>query len=111
MEEKMIYELRVYDAVPGKLPALNERFAKFTMRYFEKYGIKVVGLWTDEVGATNRLTYILAFEDMAHRDKVWTAFKSDPERIKAFAETEKDGPIVVRVTNTIMRPTAYSPLQ
>ena len=28
----MIYELRIYDVIPGKLPALNERFAKITMR-------------------------------------------------------------------------------
>lgn len=107
----MIYELRIYDVVPGKLPALNDRFAKITMGYFRKYGIKVVGFWTDEVGVSNRLTYMLAFDDMAHRDKVWTAFRADPERLKAFAETEKDGALVARVTSTIMRPTAYSPMQ
>jgi hypothetical protein len=107
----MIYELRIYEAIPGKLPALNERFAKITMGYFEKYGLKMVGFWTDEVGISNRLTYILAFDDMAHRDKAWAAFRADPERVKAFAETEKDGPIVARVINTIMRPTAYSPMQ
>ena len=107
----MIYELRIYDAVPGKLPALNERFAKITMGYFEKYGLKVVGFWTDEVGTNNRLTYMLAFDDMAQRDKAWADFRADPERTKAFAETEKDGAIVARVTNTIMRPTTYSPMQ
>lgn len=107
----MIYELRIYDIVPGKLPALNERFAGITMGYFEKYGIKVVGFWTDEIGSSNRLTYILAFDDIAQRDKAWTGFRADPERIKAFTETEKDGPIVARVTNTILRPTAYSPMQ
>jgi len=110
-EEKMIYELRIYEAIPGKLPALNERFAKITMGYFKKYGLKMVGFWTDEVGITNRLTYMLAFDDMAQRDKAWAGFRTDPERVKAFAETEKDGPLVARVTNTIMRPTAYSPLQ
>ena len=107
----MIYELRIYEAIPGKLPALNERFAKITMGYFEKYGLKMVGFWTDEVGTSNRLTYLLAFDDMAHRDKAWAGFRADPERVKAFAETEKDGPLVARVINTIMRPTAYSPMQ
>jgi hypothetical protein len=110
-EEEMIYELRIYDPIPGKLPALNERFAKITMGYFEKYGMKVVGFWTDEVGTNNRLTYMLAFDDMAHREKAWAGFRADAERAKAFAETEKDGPIVAHVTNTIMRPTAYSPMQ
>jgi len=107
----MIYELRIYEAIPGKLPALNERFAKITMGYFKKYGLKVVGFWTDEVGMSNRLTYMLAFDDMAQRDRAWAGFRADPERLKAFAETEKDGPLVARVTNTIMRPTAYSPMQ
>jgi hypothetical protein len=107
----MIYELRVYEAIPGKLPALNERFAKITMGYFKKYGLKMVGFWTDEIGMSTRLTYMLAFDDMAQRDKAWAAFRADPERIKAFAETEKDGPLVARSTNTIMRPTAYSPMQ
>jgi hypothetical protein len=81
------------------------------MSFFEKYGMKVIGFRTDEVGITNRLTHILAFEDMAKRDKAWAGFRADPERIKAFAETEKNGAIVARVTNTIMRPTAYSPSQ
>ncbi|MBN2438444.1 MAG: NIPSNAP family protein [Deltaproteobacteria bacterium] len=107
----MIYELRIYAAIPGKLPALNERFAKITMGYFKKYGMKMVGFWTDEIGTTNCLTYILAFDDMAQRDKAWDGFRADPERAKAFAESEKDGPLVAHVTNTIMRPTAYSPLQ
>lgn len=107
----MIYELRVYDAVPGKLPALNDRFANITLGYFKKHGIKPVGFWTDEVGVSNRLTYIVAFDDMAHRDRAWAAFRADPERVKAFAETERGGPLVTRIQNTIMRPTSYSPMQ
>ena len=107
----MIYELRIYEAIPGKLPALNQRFAKITMGYFKKYGLKVVGFWTDEVGMSNRLTYMLAFDDLAQRDRAWAGFRADPERVKAFGETEKDGPLVASVTNTIMRPTAYSPMQ
>ena len=107
----MIYELRVYDAIPGKLPALSERFANVTMDYFKKHGLNVVGFWTDEIGINNRLTYMLAFRDIAHRDQAWAAFRSDQDRAKAFAETERDGPLVSRITNTIMRPTSFSPLQ
>ncbi len=107
----MIYELRIYEAAPGKLPALNERFATITLGYFKTYGIRVVGFWTEDVGISNRLTYMLAFDDAAHRDRAWAAFRADPERVKAFAETEKNGPLVNRITNALMRPTAYSPMQ
>jgi hypothetical protein len=107
----VIYELRIYDTVPGKLQALNDRFAKTTLRIFEKHGIKVVGFWTDVVGLSNRLTYMVAFEDAGHRDRAWRETLSDPELVKAFADSEKGGPLIERMTNTIMRPTAYSPLQ
>ena len=107
----MIYELRVYDAVVGKLPALNKRFADITLGYFEKHDIKVVGFWTDVIGTSNRLTYMLAFDDLAHRERAWASFAADEERVKAFAETERDGSLVRVVKNTIMRPTPYSPMQ
>jgi hypothetical protein len=31
--------------------------------------------------------------------------------VEAFRESEKGGPLIARMTNTIMRPTPYSPLQ
>jgi hypothetical protein len=107
----MIYELRIYDAAAGKLNALNDRFAKITLGYFEKHGIKSIGYWTDIVGISGRLTYIVGFEDLGHRERAWAAFGADPDRQKDFAETEKDGPLVARVENKIMRPTPYSPLK
>lgn len=107
----MIYELRIYDVVPGKLQALNDRFANTTVGIFEKHGIKVIGFWTDVVGVSNRITYMVAFDDLAHRDAAWRETLSDPELVKAFADSEKDGPLITRMTNTLMRPTPYSPLQ
>jgi hypothetical protein len=107
----MLYEMRVYDVIPGKLAALNARFEKISLRYFDKHGIKVVGFWTDVIGRTNQLTYMLAYDDMAHREEAWGAFQTDSDRLREFEETERDGLLVARVTNTLLRPTAYSPMQ
>jgi hypothetical protein len=107
----MIHELRIYDAMPGKLPALNDRFANITLGYFAKHGIKVVGFWTDVIGISGRLTYMLAFDDLGHRERAWATFSADSDRLKAFADTEKDGLLVAKVENRILRPTAYSPMQ
>jgi NIPSNAP len=107
----MLYEWRVYEIVPGRMNAINDRFQKITTKYFDKYGIKVVGFWQAEIGTSNVLYYMLAWESLAQREKLWSAFQADPERLKAFRETEKDGPIVERVINTILRPTAYSPMK
>ena len=105
----MLYESRVYYAVPGKLPALNDRFANHTMGYFKKYDIGMTGFWTDEIGASNQLTYILTFDSLADREKKWGAFQADPGWHQVRAETEVDGPLVTHVQNTFMRLTPYSP--
>ncbi|MBI4282510.1 MAG: NIPSNAP family protein [Chloroflexi bacterium] len=107
----MIYELRTYEAMPGKLQALHQRFANITMGYFRKHGIKPVGFWTEDVGTSNTLVYMLAFDDMAQREKAWSAFRADTQRLQAFAETEREGPLVARVINRILRPTDYSPMK
>jgi hypothetical protein len=105
----MLYELRRYMTVPGKLPAINDRFAKHTIGFFKKHNIGILGFWTDEIGASNQLTYILAFDSMADREQKWTAFQADPGWHQIRSETETHGPIVDHVLNSFMRPTSYSP--
>ena len=105
----MIYELRVYKCVPGRLPALLNRFNTITLKIWERHGIKQAGFWTTLVGESNQeLYYLLAWESLADREKKWTAFQSDPAWINARAESERDGPIVANITSSLMTPTAFS---
>lgn len=105
----MIHELRIYHCVPGKLPALNERFATITLKIWERHGIRQAGFWTTLIGSSNMtLHYLLEWESLADREQKWNAFLADPEWNSKRAETEKDGPIVARVENHILVPTAYS---
>jgi hypothetical protein len=108
----MLYELRVYEVTPGKMLPLNARFENHVVKFFEKHGIKVIGFWTTLVGeSSNEISYILAFENMADREKRWSAFASDPEWLAVRRETEKDGPLVARIRNQFLAPTSYSPLK
>jgi hypothetical protein len=108
----VLYELRTYTVMPGRMADLNRRFADITLGYFEKYGIKVVGFWTNELGgSSDQLIYMLGYDSLADREQKWAAFARDAERIAAFAETEKNGPLVHHITAHILRPTAYSPMK
>jgi len=107
----MIYELRIYETIPGRLPDLNARFADHTMGFFKRHGIHVVGFWTEEIGTSNQLIYMLGYDSLADRETKWAAFQADPDWNKVRSDTEKNGPINVRVRNMILRPTAYSPMQ
>ena len=105
----MIHELRIYECVPGQLPALNDRFETITLKLWEKHGIRQAGFWTTLIGQNNQiLYYLLEWESLAERERKWNTFIADPEWLKARAETEKDGPIVAKVTNEILVPTSYS---
>ena len=105
----MIYELRIYHAVPGKLPALLSRFQNHTIRIWGKHGIKQAGFWTTLIGESNQqLTYFLAWESLAERETKWGAFMVDPEWLATRAETEKDGQIVENVSSQFLTPTAFS---
>ncbi len=108
----MIHELRTYDVVPGKLPALHERMAKRMIPLFRKHGIELTAAWVPEVGGktNHRLVYILAYESLADREEKWAAFLSDEEVLQLVAETEGAEPWVLRSENTLLRPTEYSPL-
>ncbi|MCC7273682.1 MAG: NIPSNAP family protein [Alphaproteobacteria bacterium] len=105
----MIYELRVYRCVPGRLPALLKRFDTITLKLWEKHGIRQAGFWTVLVGDSNQdLYYLLAWDSLADREKKWNAFASDPEWLAKRAETEKDGAIVANVANSFLQPTSFS---
>ena len=108
----MIYEYRVYEAMPGKLNELHARFRDHTLKLFEKHGFKNIGYWTVDVGdASDRLIYIVAFEDAGQRERAWLSFGADPEWHRVVAESEADGKLTARVLNSTLLPTDYSPLQ
>ena len=76
----MVYELRTYWAAPGKIEELHNRFRNVTLNIFERLDMLVVGFWepvppTPESGD---LVYILAFADVAAKDKAWETFRADP---------------------------------
>jgi hypothetical protein len=108
-EEFMIYEMRVYRCVPGRLPALLQRFQNVTLKLWDKHGIRQAGFWTTLIGESNQeLTYLLAWESLAEREKKWNAFMADPDWISARAASEKDGAILLNASNQILQPTAFS---
>lgn len=105
----MIHELRVYHCLPGRLPALLKRFETATLKIWERHGIRQAGFWTVAIGESNQdLYYLLAWDSLAERERKWAAFANDPEWLAKRAESEKDGPIIASVANTILQPTAFS---
>lgn len=105
----MIYEMRVYRCVPGRLPDLLRRFETTTLAIWQRHDIQQAGFWTTLVGESNQeLTYLLAWDSLADRETKWGAFQSDPEWIEKRAATEAQGPIVANIVNSFLQPTGFS---
>ncbi|GLQ81471.1 NIPSNAP family protein [Mesorhizobium huakuii] len=105
----MIYELRIYDCLPGRLPALLKRFSDQTLAIWQRHGIRQAGFFTTTIGENNnRLTYFLAWESMAEREAKWTAFVSDPAWHRAVDESQRDGQIIANISSQLLTPTAFS---
>ncbi len=108
----MIYELRVYHCVPGRLPDLLKRFDTITLKLWQRHGVEQAGFWTVAIGSSNQdLYYMLKWRSLEERERKFGAFLADPEWMSARAESEKAGPIVAAITNTILQPTSFSSVQ
>ena len=108
----MLYELRHYDIrSPRGLDRVNDRFEQHVIPIWNRIGIEPVGFWPVIIGSPSpRLTYILAWKDLAQRQALWDAFEADSVWRKAVAETNAawGGSPIHTFTSSILKPTTFS---
>jgi NIPSNAP len=106
-----IYELRVYHAAPGKMPALLTRFRDHTIKLFEQHGIESVAYWSplDEPEKGNTLIYILRHPSREAAEANWKSFRDDPNWQSVRDKSEVNGKLVEKVDSTFMALTDFSP--
>jgi hypothetical protein len=111
--QNRVYELRTYTCYDGKLEALKARFRDHTIAIFKRHGMESIGYWVpqDPEKSKNTLIYILAPPSLEAAKKNWAAFQSDPEWVKAKADSEAAGPIVQKTESVYMDPTEFSMLK
>jgi hypothetical protein len=107
------FELRTYTCAPGKLPDLVSRFQNHTIKLFEKHGKENIAYFVSEEpdGAQGKLVYLLAHPSEEAASASWTAFRADPDWVKAKEESEKAGKIVEKVESVYMKPLPFSKIK
>ncbi|KRF13374.1 NIPSNAP family protein [Paenibacillus sp. Soil787] len=89
----MLYELRIYQVVPGRMQAILDRFRDNTIRIFAKHDMKVTNFWVDVDETKDRLYYVLEHQDMDSRERNFQAFLEDQEWLELKERTEQNGPL------------------
>jgi hypothetical protein len=108
------FELRTYESNDEQtLRRKIDMFNKGESRVFQKLGMNPVFFAEAVFGSQlPHLTYMLAYNDWASRERLWSAFGSDPDWQKLRAIPGLSDPeIVSNTTNTILRPAAYSDIR
>jgi hypothetical protein len=107
----VVYELRIYHAVPGKIESLVPRFRDHTMKLFADHGIKSVAYWTalDEPVKSSTFFYILEHPSREAAAANWKAFQDDPEWKSVKAKSEENGKLVEKIDSTFLTLTDFSP--
>lgn len=104
-----LFELRTYANPTDKTH--TRKIAAFNdaeIAVFQRAGFQNVFFAEALIGSNlPQITYMLAFEDMAARDKYWTAFRADPD-FKKMAATAEFQEEVSNITNLLLRPAPYS---
>jgi hypothetical protein len=107
-----VFELRVYHAVPGKLPALESRFRDTTSKILARHHIDVIGYWVtdDKSDSENSFIWVVAYPSREEGKKNWAAMGADPE-FQEVIKAEQAEKLVEKVDETHMRPTDFSAMK
>ena len=109
-----IFEIRTYESNDAvTLQKKIDMFNNGEMQIFQRLGMNPVFFGEALVGAKlPHLTYMLAFEDLAARDKLWKAFGSDPAWQKLRVTPGlADADIVSNISNSLVRATGFSDIR
>ena len=110
-----VYELRVYTTLPGKRPALADRFRDHTSKMFERAGMTNVGYWNAATGdnAEETFIYLLAYPSREARDEMWEELGTyeDFQEIIIAVERDDERKLIENIEARILEPTSYSGLR
>lgn len=102
----MLYELREYIAVPGRLSALVDRFNETAIPLFKKHQMELVYIGRTWIGENSfgELVYALRFSSVDEMDRKWTAFMEDPDWVAAETASESEGPLIQVLKRRLLDP-------
>jgi hypothetical protein len=109
-----IFELRTYESNNAKASKTKiKMFDDAEIKIFRRCGMLPVFFAETLIGRNlPNLTYMLAYDDLAAREKSWRTFAADPEWQELRAQPGLTDPeIVSNISNSILRPLPFSPIR
>ena len=109
-----VFELRRYESNNATTLARKIRmFESGEAAIFKRLGMRPVFFAETIVGARMpNLVYMLSYDDLASREKLWKAFGADPEWQKLRSTPgDSDAEIVSNISVSLLQPLPFSPIR
>jgi NIPSNAP protein len=110
-DSNRVFQLRVYHALPGKLPMLESRFRDTTSKILARHNVTAVGYWVAEDPSANSFIWISASSSPEEEKKNFDAMFADPEFQQDVLKPEQSEKSVEKIDVTHMRPTDFSAIK
>jgi hypothetical protein len=109
-DSNRVFELRIYHAVPGKLPLMESRFRDTTSKILARHHLKVVGYWVSEDAPDDSFVFLFAHESREEAKRNWEAFRLDPE-FQEIVKAEQTERTLDKADTLFLRATDFSPMR
>ena len=109
-----VFELRVYQSNNSStLRRKIKQMEEGVYPLFKKLGMRPVFSGAAIAGRDlPNMTYLLGYDDLAHREKAWAAFLADPEWVKLrSAPGNSNAEILSNITSILLSPTPFSAIK
>jgi hypothetical protein len=112
-DSNRVFELRIYHALPGKLPAMESRFRDTTSKLLVKHDLSVIGYWTPDSKSPawdNTFVFLLAHSSREEAEKNWREMAADPS-FEEIIKSEQNERLLDKADTTYMQPTDFSAMK
>jgi hypothetical protein len=112
-DSNRIFELRIYHALPGKLPAMESRFRDTTSKLLVKHDLNVIGYripYSKSPAWDNTFVFLLAHSGRKEAEKNWREMAADPV-FQEIIRSEQKERLLDKADTTYMQPTDFSPMK
>jgi hypothetical protein len=112
-DSNRVFELRIYHALPGKLPAMESRFRDTTSKLLVKHDLNVIGYWIPDSKSPawdNTFVFLLAHSSQEEAEKNWREMAADPGFQEVIKSEQKER-LLDKADTTYLQPTDFSPMK
>ena len=102
----MLHELRIYDLMPGAVPAYADLFRVRGLPHVTRH-LPMVGYWATDSGTLNRLYHLWVYADLAEREACRAGLAADAGWTQGFVP--EGFALIRRQRNLILQLEAGSP--